>query len=192
MHGTGTCNLALPSVSGCGGSLTRAHSSSHSNGPIGIPPTIRPHFSHCAVSPSAMFGFSHVCLYVRFSSSCPGGPWHCDVVPAWLPGPACVGWISSSAVGWISSSTISPVARALLGRFGAGSYALRNPERIAPLARVLLGLFGAGSYTLRNPGRIAPLARALLGLFGACSFTLRNPERIAAVRINQNGFSCFT
>tara|TARA_A100001037_G_scaffold284380_1_gene290725 strand:- start:300 stop:473 length:174 start_codon:yes stop_codon:yes gene_type:complete len=57
---------------------------------------------------------------------------------------------------------------------------------------VLLGLFGAGSYTLRNPGRIAPLARALLGLFGACSFTLRNPERIAAVRINQNGFSCFT
>jgi len=69
---------------------------------------------------------------------------------------------------------------------------LRNPERIAPLARVLLGLFGAGSYTLRNPGRIAPLARALLGLFGACSFTLRNPERIAAVRINQNGFSCFT
>ena len=73
-----------------------------------------------------------------------GGPWHCDVVPAWLPGPACVGRISSSAVGWISSSTISPVARALLGRFGAGSY------------------------------------------------TLRNPERIAAVRINQNGFSCFT
>jgi hypothetical protein len=54
-----------------------------------------------------------------------------------------VGRISSSAVGWISSSTISPVARALLGRFGAGS-------------------------------------------------TLRNPERIAAVRINQNGFSCFT
>ena len=143
MHGTGTCNLALPSVSGCGGSLTRAHSSSHSNGPIGMPPTIRPHFSHCAISSSAMFGFSHVCLYVRFSSSCPGGPWHCDVVPAWLPGPACVGRISSSAVGWISSSTISPVARALLGRFGAGS-------------------------------------------------TLRNPERIAAVRINQNGFSCFT